>query len=203
MQSSKGKRRESHTRPSKQSKNQPEDEVAVPEEVSKSRVDFTLDFVHSVDPYTDRMSRSQGQETELHEYVLQDQINFLPIVYSPAYDIDLFGIEKVHPFDTKKWSKIATSVRSFLLRNGGSRYEIHFLEPKRCITRRELSLVHSASFVRRMHHSKRAIASAAESFLLLLIPMPVIRSRLVKPIKWQVSGSILASKVAMDQVSGT
>ena len=169
--------------------------------MSKSRVDFTLDYVHSVDPFNDRLSASYQRETELHEYTLEDQINFLPIIYSPSYDIDLFGIEKVHPFDTKKWSRIAASVKQFLLRDGGSRYEIKFLEPKRCISRRELSIVHSASFVRRMHHNKRTIAAAAESFFLLLIPMAVIRARLVKPIKWQVSGSILASKVALDQVS--
>jgi histone deacetylase 11 len=169
-----------------------------PEEVSKSRVDFTLDFVQSLDPYTSGGHSSSG-ESELHEYVYQDQINFLPIVYSPSYDIDLFGIEKVHPFDTKKWSKIAASLSEFLLNNGGSRYEIKYLQPKRCITRRELTIVHSDSFVNRMHHNKRTIASAAESFFLLLIPMAVIRARLVKPIKWQVSGSILASKVAMDQ----
>lgn len=173
--------------------------VVVPEEVRKSRVDFTLDYVHSIDPYDGRPTTSQ-LETELHEYMLRDQINFLPIVYSPSYDIDLFGIEKVHPFDVRKWSRIAASVKQFLLTNGGSRYEISFLQPKRCISRRELSLVHSASFVRRMHHNKRVVASATESFFLLLIPMSVIRSRLIKPIKWQVSGSILASKVALDQV---
>lgn len=171
------------------------------QEVSRSRVDFNFDFMSSAaDPYNDRMSRSALVPSELHDYELTDQINFLPIVYSPSYDVCLFGIEKVHPMDTKKWSKIAASVKEFLLTSGGSRYDVRFLEPKRCITRRELSLVHSPSFVRRMHHNKRTIASAAESFFLLLIPMPIIRSRLIKPLKWQVSGSILASKVALDQV---
>lgn len=172
----------------------------VPEEVSKSRVDFTLDYVQSLDAYNGQSCSSGSRETELHEYVYQDQINFLPIIYSPSYDIDLFGIEKVHPFDTKKWSKIAASLTEFLLNNGGSRYEVKFIQPKRCISRKELTVVHTESFVSRMHHSKRTIASAAESFFLLLVPMAVIRARLVKPIKWQVSGSILASKVALDQV---
>jgi histone deacetylase 11 len=29
-----------------------------------------------------------------------------PIVYTPEYNISFFGVEKLHPFDSKKWGRV-------------------------------------------------------------------------------------------------
>jgi hypothetical protein len=35
---------------------------------------------------------------------------YLPIVYNENYDISLWNLERWHPFDTHKWSKIHDQV---------------------------------------------------------------------------------------------
>jgi hypothetical protein len=30
----------------------------------------------------------------------------LPIIYSPVYNINFFGLEKLHPFDAQKWGNV-------------------------------------------------------------------------------------------------
>ncbi len=49
----------------------------------------------------------------LHFYKKCDK-NFIPIVYNINYDIYFFKIEFIHPFDTKKWGKIAKRLEQFL-----------------------------------------------------------------------------------------
>lgn len=141
---------------------------------------------------------------ELHEYDDSDQLNFLPIVYSPLYDIRFFKIQKLHPFDSKKWGRIAAEVSEYLTDKTGShschrRSKVNFLTPKRIIANEELQVIHTQKFVDRIHGSKTTVIRATEVALLAFLPMKVITRRLLTPLKWQVSGSILAGKVALDQ----
>ena len=142
---------------------------------------------------------------ELHDYDASDQLNFLPIVFHPSYDISFFKIHKLHPFDSKKWGRIASEVDSFLTNKSGTsgcssrRTKVQFLTPKRIVSKEELQVIHTKKFVDRIHSSRRTIVMATEVALLAFLPMKVINTRLLTPLKWQVSGSILAGKVALDQ----
>ena len=40
------------------------------------------------------------------KFEAQDYKASVPIVFHPKYDISFFGIENLHPFDSKKYSKI-------------------------------------------------------------------------------------------------
>ena len=35
-----------------------------------------------------------------------DRSNKIPIIFHPSYDISFYGIEKLHPFDSKKHGKV-------------------------------------------------------------------------------------------------
>jgi len=149
----------------------------------------------------DGRSSTSGVERsphDLHAYDLEgDKLNFIPIIYDPRYDIKFFKIQKFHPFDSCKWGKIARELEGFF-REKKRKTNINFLSAKRMITKEELQVVHSPSFVDRIHNSKTTIIMATEVPILAFLPMKVIRSKLLDAIKWQVSGSILAAKVALD-----
>lgn len=48
-------------------------------------------------------SSSTSREYRPEGYSEHDK---LPIVYSSAYNISFYGLEKVHPFDAGKWGKV-------------------------------------------------------------------------------------------------
>jgi hypothetical protein len=39
--------------------------------------------------------------------------NYLPIVYNENYDISFWKLEKLHPFDTHKWSKVNKKLEKY------------------------------------------------------------------------------------------
>jgi len=82
--------------------------------------------------------------------------------------------------------------------SGCKRTKVNFLVPKRIISKEELQVVHSKKFVDRIHSSRTNIMMATEVALIGFLPMKVINRKLLTPLKWQVSGSILAAKVALD-----
>ncbi len=52
----------------------------------------------------------------------------LPIVYHPAYNIGFLGLEKLHPFDSKKYGKVGgPKVGSPFCEPGVSSTEAHFV----------------------------------------------------------------------------
>lgn len=120
----------------------------------------------------------------------------IPIIYNPNYDVKFFKIERLHPFDTRKWGRISHHIRSYLEERGR---RVRFLSPKREISEEELAVVHSKDFIERIHKWKREIAAAAEVWPILLLPLSLIHTHLLTPLKWQVSGSVLAGKVALDR----
>ncbi len=38
---------------------------------------------------------------------------YLPVVYNENYDISLWNLERWHPFDTHKWSKIHDRIQAY------------------------------------------------------------------------------------------
>lgn len=53
----------------------------------------------------------EGSQKEVFDNCLQS--GEVPIVYNPGYDIYFYKVENVHPFDTKKWGKIAQHLHKF------------------------------------------------------------------------------------------
>ena len=39
--------------------------------------------------------------------------NYLPLIYRAEYDIKFGGCECVHPFDTKKWGRVASIIQKY------------------------------------------------------------------------------------------
>jgi histone deacetylase 11 len=73
-----------------------------------------------------------------------------------------------------------------------------FISPLRPINNEELNLVHSEKFIKDIHTSATTIANAAEIFVLRFFPVSTLDGKILEPMKWQVAGSILAAKQALE-----
>ena len=139
--------------------------------------------------------RNEKPPHALHEYN-DDSMDFIPIIYNELFDIYFFKLELLHPFDCKKWGKIARHLIHFFEKEKNRR--INLLSPKRAIELEELKIVHSQEFIKSMTTSRLRVARASEIATLVFVPMCIIRKKLLLPLRWQVAGSVLAGKVALD-----
>ncbi|XP_065311592.1 histone deacetylase 11 isoform X2 [Dermacentor albipictus] len=89
-----------------------------------------------------------GTEYHPEGYGEHDQ---LPIVYSDAYNISFYGLEKVHPFDAGKWGKVFTALRRAGLLTDGNFYQPHEA------TDEELLVVHTPSYISKLKAARLAL----------------------------------------------
>lgn len=66
------------------------------------------------------MSASNSQQTSekrfAHLYTIKvDCRKQCPIVYADEYNISFFGVERLHPFDSKKWGRVHRFLIGFIL----------------------------------------------------------------------------------------
>jgi len=114
------------------------------------------------------------------------------IVYSRHYDIGFFGFERLHPFDTHKYSRAYKTLRRELGRD--------FLDltykPRRPIPRQALLTVHTESYLKRLKQSAY-VAGALEMPPLKRAPAPVIDWCVLRPMRWATAGTVLAAHEAV------
>jgi histone deacetylase 11 len=113
------------------------------------------------------------------------------IVYNRHYNISFFGIERLHPFDSKKygraWASLQRELGSDLLKN--------HIPVDRPVANKELRLVHSSDYLDSLR-SPAVAAAALEIPLLRFLPGWLIAWRVFRPMKWAVRGSVIAAQAA-------
>ena len=115
------------------------------------------------------------------------------IVYSPHYNISFFGIERLHPFDSKKYGHAWKLLR----KRFGRSLAHHHVSVDRPVSDEELSLVHSDEYLESLHSSAN-IAAALEVPVLASFPAAILAWRVLRPMRWAVRGSVLAAKAALE-----
>jgi len=93
----------------------------------------------------------------------------LAIAYSRHYDIGLLGFERLHPFDTHKYSRAYKTLKGEL----GNDFLKLVRKPGRAISRQALLTVHTESYLKRLKQSAY-VAGALEMPLLKRAPARVI-----------------------------
>ena len=116
----------------------------------------------------------------------------LKIVYSPHYNISFFGIEWLHPFDSRKYGRAWRLLR----RQFGTALFRHHIDVDRPASNEELSLVHTPEYLNALRSSP-VIASALEIPLLGLLPGWLLAWRVLRPMRWAVRGSVIAARAAL------
>ena len=116
------------------------------------------------------------------------------VVYDRHFDIRAFGLERLHPFDTRKHSRAWRLLKQRL----PAAIQAAWIRPTREISRDQLLLIHSAEYLDRLRDSKY-LASALELPQVRRVPWPVLDWIVLRPMRWATMGSILAARAAMQQ----
>jgi histone deacetylase 11 len=114
------------------------------------------------------------------------------IVYSRHYNIGFFGVERLHPFDSRKYGRAYRA----LCRRFGRDVKQRTLRPRRPATREELLWVHTLSYLDRLRDSAY-VARALEVPPLRRVPAFLIDRFVLRPMRWATAGTILAAREAM------
>ncbi|XP_037550566.1 histone deacetylase 11 [Nematolebias whitei] len=116
----------------------------------------------------------------------------LPIVYHPDYNITFMGLEKLHPFDAGKWGKVIN-----FLKEGKFLHDGNIVEAREA-TEEDLLVVHSKRYLNRLKWSV-VVASITEIPPLLFLPNPLVQRKVLRPLRTQTGGTIMAGKLAVDR----
>lgn len=116
----------------------------------------------------------------------------MPIVYRKEYNVKFCGLEKLHPFDTKKWGNIFK-----ILNDSGMISKKTVVVPNEA-KKEHLLMVHRKKYLKSLKCSFK-VARIAEVAPLVLIPNCIIQKAYLRPMRYQTGGSILAGKLALDR----
>jgi histone deacetylase 11 len=114
----------------------------------------------------------------------------IPLVYRRQYNITAFGLERLHPFDSRKYSRIHDA-----LINRGLRSPKAFLRPA-SVTRQEMLKVHSVAYLRSLRSSE-TLACILEVPVVRRLPGWVIDWRILRPMRYATGGTIMAARLAL------
>ncbi|XP_065205685.1 histone deacetylase 11 [Planococcus citri] len=113
-----------------------------------------------------------------------------PIVYHSKYNVKFFGFEKLHPFDASKWGNVIEYLKQEKLLTNES------LNIPEEIQKDELLKIHTKKYLNSLNWSFR-VAAVAEMPILAFLPNIMLQRMYLQCMRYQVGGSVLASKLAM------
>lgn len=121
---------------------------------------------------------------------VQPGVPAVALVYSKDYSINLGGLERAHPFDIHKYSKIAKQlVADGLLSNP----DFHVPDE---LTREQTLKVHTEAFLDSLKDSK-TVARYLEASLVGALPARVIERGMLRAFRHASGGTLLAARLAL------
>src|SRR5258707_2246645 len=102
----------------------------------------------------------------------------MKIVYSPHYNITFFGIERMHPFDSRKYGRAWTVLKNEF----GSKLLKYHVPVERPISENELLAAHTPGYLASLR-SSATLASALEIPLIRALPARMVRWRVLRPMR--------------------
>lgn len=116
------------------------------------------------------------------------------LVYSPDYDISLPGLDWLHPFDGRKFSRAWTHLRKL----SHDACEQSLLRPQAPIATEDLLRVHSRDYLDSLSSSS-VVAKALEVGPLAWLPSSVVQRRILHPMRMACAGTLLAMRHALQE----
>ncbi len=114
----------------------------------------------------------------------------LPIVYRREYNITLLGLQRLHPFDSEKYGRVVRAlVKDRVLR------EEDLVRPQPVSD--ALLAQHLSPAYRQRLTDKRAIAKITEMPPLAMLPMSLVQSQLLAPMRHATGGTVVAARLAL------
>ncbi|XP_068171514.1 histone deacetylase 11 [Antennarius striatus] len=137
----------------------------------------------------DNEGKKSTHQTELYTSIPP---TCLPIVYHQDYNITFMGLEKLHPFDAGKWGKVIHFLREEKFVADGNIVEA------REATEEDLLVVHTKRYLSRLKWSM-VVASITEIPPLIFLPNFLVQRKVLRPLRTQTGGTIMAGKLAVDR----
>jgi histone deacetylase 11 len=119
------------------------------------------------------------------------QSDMIPLIYHPKYNITVFGLERLHPFDGLKYRRIHDALIADGYRKAGD-----FVRPE-AVSRADLSRVHTPEYLRSLRRS-RVLAEILGVPVLARLPAAFIDWRVLLPMHYATGGTTLACRMALD-----
>jgi len=114
-------------------------------------------------------------------------------VYSSQYNIGFFGVERLHPFDSRKYGRAWKELR----RRFGRKLDAHWIRPGRPASREELLGVHTPEYLRKLKRSS-FVAGVLEVPPLRFLAGWTVDYCILRPMRWATRGTIIAAEAALE-----
>jgi len=115
----------------------------------------------------------------------------IPLVYHPRYKITAFGLERLHPFDSRKYRRIHDALIARGLRRAWD-----FVRPGTA-SRQDLLKIHAPEYLRSLR-SPEMLARILEVPIVRRLPGWMIDWRILSPMRCATGGTILACRLALE-----
>ena len=112
----------------------------------------------------------------------------MKVIYSPNYNINAGVFGRFHPFDGMKYAKVVEEIRSLP--------GLLVQAPEGAVDKRQVEEF-VGEILMRLLSSKRYILRALELPYIPLLPFSLIERRVLDPMRWAVSGTIMAAREAL------
>jgi histone deacetylase 11 len=116
----------------------------------------------------------------------------IPLIYHPRYNITAFGLERLHPFDGRKYRRIHDALIARGLRRPGD-----FGRP-RPVRTTDLEKVHTPEYLRWLR-SPDTLAGILEVPVARHMPGWVLDWRILRPMRYAAGGTVLACRLALEK----
>lgn len=116
----------------------------------------------------------------------------VPLIYSKNYNISAFGLENLHPFDSRKYDKIYRNIKKSGLRSDGD-----FIRPS-SITEEALLRIHTKEYLHSLKDSWE-LAKILEVPPSMFVPSILLDWKILKPMRIAAGGTLLTCRAALQQ----
>jgi histone deacetylase 11 len=157
--------------------------VVLGQTVLQSEVELAVWRLHIVQAAANRVSGFRRKRSLI--------LVMVPLVYHPKYNITAFGLERLHPFDGRKYRRIHDALLA-----RGLRRSQDFIRP-RLVGRTDLLRLHTPDYLRSLRHSE-VLARILEVSVVRRLPAWAIHWRILRPMRYATGGTILACRLALE-----
>jgi histone deacetylase 11 len=116
----------------------------------------------------------------------------IPLIYHPAHNITAFGLERLHPFDSRKYGRIRDALIARGLRRAGD-----FTRP-RAVSRQDLLKLHTPEYLRSLKRPE-TVARILEVPIVRRLPGWAIDRWVLRPMRYATGGTLLACRLALER----
>ncbi len=118
----------------------------------------------------------------------------LPLVYHPDYNITLAGLERLHPFDSRKYGRVVQGLVDLGLLTDADQQLVTPAPPDEAFFAAHMDADYLAGLA-----SSKNVAAYAEMPPVAFLPSFVVRRTLLRPMQLATAGTVEAARLALDR----